>query len=62
MMMMIRLVEGDNYSNNQTGERIIYFYLLCKKIRDSYFGAFWDGILTFGPTQNNSTSRISDRS
>ena len=46
-----RLVEGDNYSDNQTGERIFHFCLLCEKVRDSYFGVFWDGILTFGPTR-----------
>ena len=68
--MMIRLVEGeesrlveaDNYSDNQTGERIIHFCLLFEKVRDSYFGVFWDGILTFGPTQNDVASRTSDRS
>ena len=57
-----RLVEGDNYSDNYTGEKIIHFCLLCEKLRDSYFGVFWDGILTFGPTQNDVASRASDRS
>ena len=40
MITMIRLVEDDNYSDNQTGGRIIHFYLLCENIRNSYFGAF----------------------
>ena len=60
MIMMIRLVESDD-DDDQTGRRIIDFRLLCKKVRDSYFGAFWDGILAFGPTQSNVTSKTSDR-
>ena len=41
IIVIIRLVEGDDYSDNQTGGRIIHFRLLFEKVRDSYFGVFW---------------------